>query len=69
MVRFHLSPPQNLMYISFGFWNYKQVVQGKRGRICEIVLMYIEQIMTKFDTAIRSLELQRKHIEKYIDEK
>ena len=50
-------------------WNYKQVVQGKQGRICEIVLMYIEQIMTKFDTAIRSLEFQKKHIEKYIDEK
>ena len=50
-------------------WNYKQVVQGKQGRICEIVLMYIKQIMTKFDTAIRSLESQRKHIEKYIDEK
>ena len=49
-------------------WNYKQVVQGKQGRICEIVLMYIEQIMTKFDTAIRSLEFQKKHIEKYIDE-
>ena len=31
--------------------------------------MYIEQIMTKFDKAIRSLEFQRKHIEKYIDEK
>ena len=30
--------------------------------------MYIEQIMTKFDTVIGSLELQRKHIEKYIDE-
>ena len=41
-------------------WNYKQVVQGKQGRICEIVLMYIEQIMTKFDTAIRSLEFQKK---------
>ena len=40
-------------------WNYKQVVQGKQGRICEIVLMYIEQIMTKFDTAIRSLEFQK----------
>ena len=44
-------------------------MQGKRERICEIVLMYIEQIMTKFDKTIRSLELQRKHIEKYIDEK
>ena len=58
-----------IITLSFKFWNYKQVVQGKRGRICEIVLMYIEQIMTKFDTAIRSLEFQRKHIEKYIDEK
>ena len=58
-----------IITLSFEFWNYKQVVQGKRGRICEIVLMYIEQIMTKFDTAIRSLEFQRKHIEKYIDEK
>ena len=48
--------------------NYKQVVQGKRGRIFEIILVYIEKIMTKFDTAIRSLEFSRKHIEKYIDE-
>ena len=48
--------------------NYKQVVQGKRGRIFEIILVYIEKIMTKFDTAIRSLESQKKHIEKYIDE-
>ena len=30
--------------------------------------MYIEKIMTKFDTAIRSLKFSRKHIEKYIDE-
>ena len=44
-------------------------MQEKRERICEIVLAYIEQIITKFDTVIRSLELQRKHIEKYIDEK
>ena len=48
--------------------NYKQVVQGKQGRIFQIILVYIEKIMTKFDTAIRSLESQRKHIEKYIDE-
>ena len=48
--------------------NYKQVVQGKQGRIFEIVLVYIKKIMTKFDTAIRSLEFSRKHIEKYIDE-
>ena len=31
--------------------------------------MYIEQIVTKSDTAIRSLEFSRQHIEKYIDEK
>ena len=43
-------------------------MQGKRGRIFEIILMYIEKIMTKFDTAIRSLKFSRKHIEKYIDE-
>ena len=30
--------------------------------------MYIERIMTKSDTAIRSLEFARKYIEKYIDE-
>ena len=48
--------------------NYKRVVQGKRGRIFEIILEHIEKIKTKFDTAIRSLELSRKHIEKYIDE-
>ena len=48
--------------------NYKQVVQGKRERIFEIILMYIEKIITRFDTAIRSLEFSRKHIEKYIDE-
>ena len=33
----------------------KQVVQGRRGKICEIVHKYIEQIMTKSDTVIRSL--------------
>ena len=49
-------------------WNYKRVVQEKQGKIFEIVRWYIEKILTKFDTAIRSLELQRKHIEKYIDE-
>ena len=48
--------------------NYKRVVQEKRRRIFEIILEYIEKIMTKFDTEIRSLELSRKHIEKYIDE-
>ena len=48
--------------------NYKQVVQGKQGKIFEIILVYIEKIMTKFDTAIRSLGFSRKHIEKYIDE-
>ena len=48
--------------------NYKRVVQGKQGIIFEIILMYIEKIMTKLDTAIRSLEFSRKHIEKYIDE-
>ena len=49
-------------------WNYKQVVQGKRLKNCEIVLVYIEQFWKKFNEVIRSLELQRKHIEKYIDE-
>ena len=48
--------------------NYKRVVQGKQGRIFEIILVYIEKIMTKFDIAMRSLEFSRKHIEKYIDE-
>ena len=60
MVRFHLSPPQ--------IANYKQAVQGKRRKNCEIVRVYIEQFLRKFDTVMRSLELQRKHIEKYIDE-
>ena len=49
--------------------NYKRVVQGRWGRICEIIRLYIEQIMTKSDTAIRSLEFESRHIEKYIDEK
>ena len=40
---------------------------GRQGRICEIIHMYIEQIMTKSDTAVRSLEYARKYIEKYID--
>ena len=31
-----------IITLSFKFWNYKQVVQGKRGRIYEIVLVYIE---------------------------
>ena len=31
--------------------------------------MYIEQMMTKSDTAMRSLDFTRQHIEKYIDEK
>ena len=48
--------------------NYKRVVQEKRRRIFEIILEYIEKIMTKFDTAIRSFKLSRKYIEKYIDE-
>ena len=48
-------------------WNYKREEQGRWGRICEIVRVYIEQIMTKSDAVIRSLEFQRKHIEKYID--
>ena len=43
-------------------------MQGKQGRIFEIILVYIEKIMTKFDIAMRSLEFSRKHIEKYIDE-
>ena len=46
---------------------YKQVMQGRRGRICEIIHMYIKQIMTKYDTAVRSLQYARKYIEKYID--
>ena len=50
------------------FWNYKQVVQGKRLKKCEIVRVYIEQFWKKFNAVMRSLELQRKHIEKYIDE-
>ena len=43
-------------------------MQEKQGEIFEIVRWYIEKILTKFDTAMRSLELQSKHIEKYIDE-
>ena len=43
-------------------------MQGKQGIIWEIKHLYIEQIMTKFDIAIQSLEFERKHIEKYIDE-
>ena len=50
------------------FGDYKQVVQGNRGKIFEIILSYIEKILTKVDTVIRSLESPRKYIEKYIDE-
>ena len=50
-------------------WNYKQAVQGKWLKNCEIVRLYIEQFWKKFDKVMRRLELQRKHIEKYIDEK
>ncbi len=39
---------------------YNQVVQGKQGEICEIVHQYIEQITTKFDTAIRRLDEARR---------
>ena len=60
--------PTTLIKSAHYIWNYKQVVQGKRGKIFEIVRVYIEKILTKFDTAIRSLELPRKYIEKYIDE-
>ena len=60
MVRFHLSPPQ--------IANYKQAVQGKRRKNCEIVRVYIEQFLRKFDTVMYRLEFARKHIEKYIDE-
>ena len=33
----------------------KRVVQGKRRKIDEIIRLYIEEILLKFDTAIRSL--------------
>ena len=39
---------------------YKRVMQGRQGRICEIVRLYIEQIMTKSDTAERSLDEARR---------
>ena len=35
---------------------YKRVVQGKQSKIDEIILLYIEEILLKFDTAIRSLD-------------
>ena len=51
-----------------GIWDYKRVVQGKWLKNCEIVLVHIERFWKKLDEVIRSLESQRKHIEKYIDE-
>ena len=48
--------------------NYNRTVQGKRRKNCEIVPVYIEQFLRKFDTVMRRLEFVRKHIEKYIDE-
>ena len=44
-------------------------MQGKQGRICEIVLMYIESERVKVNKVERSLEDTKKYIEKYIDEK
>ena len=35
---------------------YKRVVQGKQSKIDEIIRLYIEEILLKFDTAIRSLD-------------
>ena len=58
----------DLYWLAHNIWNYKQAVQGKRLKNCEIVLVYIEQFWKKFNVVMRSLKLQRKHIEKYIDE-
>ena len=59
--------PTTLIKSAYYIWNYKRVVQEKRGKIFGIVRLYIEKNLTKFDTAIRSLEFSSKHIEKYID--
>ena len=59
----------NTKFRIFKIWDYKRLVQGKRGKICEIILNVYRKISTKFNTVIGSLESQRKHIEKYIDEK
>ena len=55
--------------LNSGIWDYKRVEQGKWLKNCEIVLVHIERFWKKLDAVIRSLESQRKHIEKYIDEK
>ena len=44
-------------------------MQGKRRKIDEIIRLYIEEILLKFDKAIRSLAEAKKHIEKYIENK
>ena len=61
------SPYLHQLIFNIRIAYYKQVMQGRRGGICEIIHMYIEQIMTKSDTAVRSLEYAMKYIEKYID--
>ena len=35
----------------------------------EIIRLYIEKKLWRYDEAIRSKKIQRKHIEKYIEEK
>ena len=57
MVRFHLSPPKDYQKKEDSqLAQDKRVVQGKRRKIDEIVRLYIEEILLKFDTAIRSLD-------------
>ena len=54
---------------NFKVWDYKRLVQGKRGEIYEIILNVYRK---KFDEVWRSnrkLRITKKHIEKYIDEK
>ena len=57
MVRFHLSPPKDYQKKEDSqLAQDKRVVQGKRRKIDEIIHWYIEEILLKFDTAIRSLD-------------
>ena len=50
-------------------WILLQVVQGISNNFFEIIRLYIEKKLWRYDEAIRSKKIQRKHIEKYIEEK
>ena len=50
-------------------WILLQVVQGIANNFFEIIRLYIEKKLWRYDEAIRSKKIQRKHIEKYIEEK